>query len=157
MRKLSVHTDPNNEDSTRVKQKIHILDHLNNLIDFLRSRLVISQGLTGNNITTGPNQYPFTRTFLDGEALSIFDLKLTELHHETVANLILVVGIVVTYFGPKEFLSKYKCYIRYIMEIPRKLATRQYVGLVRDLNSRMAHIPPLFEENQQLDESELLD
>ena len=43
------------------------------------------------------------------------------------------------------------------MEKPRKLTTRQYVGLVHDINSRMAQMPPLFDENQQLDESELVD
>ena len=31
------------------------------------------------------------------------------------------------------------------------------MGLVHDLNSRMAQIPPLFDKNQQLDESELVD
>ena len=31
------------------------------------------------------------------------------------------------------------------------------MGLVRDLNSRMAQLPPLFEDSQQLDESELVD
>ena len=37
------------------------------------------------------------------------------------------------------------------------LTTRQYVGLVRDLNSRMSQMTPLFQESQQLDESELVD
>ena len=64
---------------------------------------------------------------------------------------------VVTYFGPKECLSKQKRYICYKMEKPRKLTTSQYVVLVRNLNSRMAQMPPLFDENQQLDESELVD
>ena len=40
---------------------------------------------------------------------------------------------------------------------PRRLTTRQYVGLVRDLNSRMDQLPPLFEDSQVLDESELVD
>ena len=40
---------------------------------------------------------------------------------------------------------------------PRKLTTRQYVGLVRYLNSRMAQLPPLFEDSQMHDESELVD
>ena len=31
------------------------------------------------------------------------------------------------------------------------------MGLVRDLNSRMAQMPPLFQESQKLDESELVD
>ena len=101
MRKLSVCTDPSNEDSTQIKRKIRILDHPENLIEVLRVRLAIAHGLTGNNITTGPEQYRFTRTFPDGEALHIFDLKSTELRHETVANLILVMNLVVAYFGPK--------------------------------------------------------
>ena len=72
IRELSVLADPSNEDSTWIKWKIGILDHPKNLIEALRARLAIAQGLTGNNITTGPNQYRFTWTFLDGEALRIF-------------------------------------------------------------------------------------
>ena len=64
---------------------------------------------------------------------------------------------VVTYFGPKECLSKQKRYIRYKMEKTHKLVTRRYVGLVRHLNSRMAQMPPMFDKNQKLDESELVD
>ena len=56
MPQLSVCTDPTNEDSTQVKGEIRILDHPKNLIEVLHARLAISQGLTGNNITTGPNQ-----------------------------------------------------------------------------------------------------
>ena len=42
------------------------------------------------------------------------------------------------------------------MTNPHKLTTRQYVGLVRDLNSRMNQLPPLFEDSQMLDKSELV-
>ena len=66
---LPVLTDPSNKDSTSIKQNIRILDHPKYLIEVLCARIAISQGLTGNNITTGPNRYRFTRTFLDGEAL----------------------------------------------------------------------------------------
>ena len=64
---------------------------------------------------------------------------------------------VVAYFGPKECLSEQKRYLRYKTEKPRKLTTRQSEGLVCDLNERMSHIPTLFQESQQLDESELVD
>ena len=80
--------------------------------------------------------------------LHIFDLKWTELRIETVINLILVIDHGVTYFGPKQCIYKQKCYIRYKMGKPYKLTTRQYVGLVPDLNSSMAHMPPLFDKNQ---------
>ena len=121
---LSVLSDPTNENSTKIKRKICILDHPIKLIEVLRTRLAIAKGLIGNNITTGPNQYRFTRTFLDGEALRIFDLKSTELRHETVANLNLVMNHVVAYFGPKECLSKQKRYLCYKIEKPRKMTTR---------------------------------
>ena len=64
---------------------------------------------------------------------------------------------VVAYFGPKNCLSKQKRYLRYKMEKPCKLTTRQYVGLVCDLNARMAQMPPLFQESHQLEESELVE
>ena len=144
-------------DSTRIKQNIRILDHPKNLIKVLRARLAIGQGITGNNIKKVPNRYHFTRTFLDGEALRIFDLKSTELSHKTVANLTIAMNHVVAYFGPKYCLFKQKRYIRYKMYKPCKLTTMQCVGLIHNLNARMAHIPPLFDENQQLDESELVD
>ena len=74
---LSVLNDPTNENPNKIKRKIRILDHPKNLIEVLRARTAIEKGITGNAITTGPNQYRFTRTFLDGEALRIFNLKST--------------------------------------------------------------------------------
>ena len=56
MHEMAVRSNRTNEDSTRVKQKIRILDHPKNLIEVLRRRLAIAQVLTGNNITTVPNQ-----------------------------------------------------------------------------------------------------
>ena len=157
VRDLSVLSNPSNEKSTKIKHRIRMLDHPKNLIRVLRDRLAIERGLIGNAITTGPNKFCFTRTFLEGGALCIFDLKATELVQETAANLKIVLNHVVSYFGPNECLSKQKRYLRYKMTKPRKLTTRQYVGLVRDLNSRMAQLPPLFEDSQVLEESELVD
>ena len=73
----SVLSDPSNEHSTKIKRKIRILDHPKNLIEILRARLAIEKGLLGNAIATGPNEHRFTRTFLDGKTLRIFDLKAT--------------------------------------------------------------------------------
>ena len=155
IREVLVLADPSNEHNTKIKRKIRILDHPKNLIEVLRARLDIEKGLAGTAITTGPNQYRFTSTFLDREALRIFDLKSTELVQETVNNLKIVMHHIVAYFGPKECLSKQKRYLRYKMIKPRRLTTRKYVGLVRDLNSRMAQLPPLFEEYQVLDGNKL--
>ena len=77
IRELSVLADLTNKQSTKIKRKIRILDHPKNLIEVLCARLAIEKGIPGNNVTTGPNQYRFTGTFFDGEALHIFDLKST--------------------------------------------------------------------------------
>ena len=82
---------------------------------------------------------------------------MTELVQETAADLKIVLNHIVSYFGPNECLSKQKRYLRYKMTKPCKLTTRQYVGLVRDLNSRMARLPPIFEDSQVLEDSELID
>ena len=84
---LSVLANPINEHSTKIKRKIRILDHPKNLIEVLRAQLAIEKGLIGIAITTGPNKFRFTRTFLEREALRIFDLMATELVQETAANL----------------------------------------------------------------------
>ena len=60
MRELSVLADPANEDLTKIKRKIQILDHPKNPIEVLCTRLAIGQGITGSNITMGPSQYRFT-------------------------------------------------------------------------------------------------
>ena len=103
---LLVLADPSNKQSNKIKRMIRILDHPKNLIEVLRARLAIEKGLAVNTITTGPNQYRFTRTVLDREDLCIFDLKSRELVQETVNNLKIVMNHVVTYFDPKECLSK---------------------------------------------------
>ena len=101
-----------------LSEKNHILDHPKNLLEVLRPRLVIVHGLTGNKIIMGPNQYRFTKTFLDGETLHVFNLKLTELRHENVANLVLLMHHVVTYVVLKESISKQKRNIRFKIEKP---------------------------------------
>ena len=98
IRDLSVLSDPSNEKSTKIKQRIRMLEHPKNLIEVLRARLAIEKGLIGNAITIGPNRFCFTRTFLEGEALRIFNLKATELGQETAANLKNVLNHVVSYF-----------------------------------------------------------
>ena len=63
---LLVLANISNKHSTKIKRKIRILDNPKNLIEVLRARLAIEKGLIGNSITTGPNKYRFTRTFLNG-------------------------------------------------------------------------------------------
>ena len=54
IRDLSVLSDPSNEKSTKIKQRIRMLDHPKNLIEVLWDRLAIKKGLIGNAVTKGP-------------------------------------------------------------------------------------------------------
>ena len=72
IRELSVLSDPSNDNSTKIKQRIKILTHPKNLMKVLRARVAIEKGLIGNAINNGPNGFCFTKSFLDGEALRIF-------------------------------------------------------------------------------------
>ena len=57
IREQLVLSDPSNEKSTKIKQRIRMLDHPKNLIEVLRAQLAIEKGLIGNAITTGPNGF----------------------------------------------------------------------------------------------------
>ena len=76
---LSVLSDTSNDKSTKIKQRIKILAHPKNLMEVLRARIAIEKGLIGNAINNVPNGFCFTKSFLDGEALRIFELKAQEL------------------------------------------------------------------------------
>ena len=43
---FSVLADPTNEQSTKIKRKIRILNHPNNLIEFICTRLAIKKGIS---------------------------------------------------------------------------------------------------------------
>jgi hypothetical protein len=157
VRELTIRTDPTNEESPRITRRIKVLDNPTNVLEVLKTRQAIREGLTGNAITTGPNQYRYVRVFLEGEALRVFNEHSTRLGTETVPNLETVLNELVKFFSPRECLRKERRYMRYHLRKPRQLTTRQYVGSVRDFNSRMAHMPPNFNINQIFPESELVE
>ena len=51
IREFSVLADPTNEQSTKIKRKIRILDHPKNLIEVLHATLAIKKGISENSIT----------------------------------------------------------------------------------------------------------
>ena len=75
MRELTIRTDPTDENSLRIKRRIKVLDNPTRVLDVLKAREAIKEGLVGNHITQGPNQYRYTRSFLAGEALRVFNEK----------------------------------------------------------------------------------
>jgi hypothetical protein len=157
IREMEVRTEPANEASPRIKRKFRPLDNPSSVIEVLRAILVIKEGVAGNNVTTGPLQYQYWRTCLDGTALSKFNEFAVQVGNETTAHLVLVERRLVTYFAPREVLSQQARYIRHYMRKPAGISTRQYVSAVHVLNNMIGQLPPAFEANQKILEPDLMD
>jgi hypothetical protein len=157
VREMSMRTDPTNESSPTIKRRFRPLDNPTKILEVLQAILIIKAGVTGNNVTTGPNQYAYWRQCLAGEALRKFNEFATNVGNETSNNLVLVEQRLVSGFTTKDILSREARYIRYDMYKPKNRTTRQYVGAVHTLNETLAKLPPLFNSTQKIPETELLD
>ena len=157
VREMSMRTDPTNAESPTIKRRFRPLDNPTRIIEVLQATVIIKAGVTGNNVTTGPNQYAYWRQCLAGEALRKFNEFATNVGNETSNNLVLVEQRLVSEFTTKDVLSREARHIRYDMYKPKNRTTRQYVGAVHTLNETMSKMPPLFDATQKLEERELLD
>ena len=157
IREMSMRTDPTNESSPTIKKRFRPLDNPTKILEVLQATLIIKSGVLGNNVTTGPNQYAYWRQCLAGEALRKFNEFSTNVGNETTANLLIVEQRLVTEFAPRDVLSRESRYMRYDMRKPYGRTTRQYVGAVHTLNETLSKMPPLFDPNQKIPATELLD
>ena len=144
MWELTIRTDPADKLSLCIKLCVKVLDNPNTVLDVLKAREAIKEGLLGNNITSGPNQYCYRRSFLAGKALRLFNEKAASHTGKMVNHLTIPMNEVVTLFTPRECLSKQKRYIWYAMCKPYNITTRQYIGAVRNLNKQCIEMPPNF-------------
>ena len=55
MRELTVQTDPFKKTSATIKRKVYILDNPGRVLDVLKFRNNITEGMSRNAITTGTN------------------------------------------------------------------------------------------------------
>jgi hypothetical protein len=157
IREMMIRTDPTNDSSPIIKRRFKPLDNPENVLEVLQGILVIKEGVIGNNVTTGPLQYAFWRSCLEGAALAKFNEYGTALGTETTAHLVQVEQRIVAHFAPREVLSQQARYIRYRMSKPFHTTTRQYVGAVHTLNQKFVGLPPNFNEAQKVPQTELLD
>jgi hypothetical protein len=107
--------------------------------------------VAGNNVTTGPIQYQYWRTCLDGTASNKFNEFAVQVGNETTAHLVLVERRLVTYFAPREVLSQQARYIRHYMRKPAGISTRQYISAVHVLAKQHDRT------NQKILEPDLMD
>ena len=91
VRETEMRTDPMDEQSTRIKRRFKPLDNPSSVLEVLHGIIVIKEGVTCSNVTTGPLQYQYWRTCPEGTALNKFNKFALQVGTaETTAHLILV-------------------------------------------------------------------
>ena len=94
------------------------------------------------------------RRLLQGDPLSTFNAKATELGNETVANFAQCIRAVTEYVLPKNALRDQKRYMRRILRKPREMTIKQYFARYHELNEYLDQFPP-FNANQHIPEDEI--
>jgi hypothetical protein len=157
VREMMIRTDPTDNSSPVIKRRFKPLDNPLNVLEVLQGILIIKEGVTGNNVTTGPLQYSYWRGCLEGTALRKFNEFASAVGTETSAHLLTVENRLVSFFAPREVLSQQARYIRYHMRKPNDTTTRQYVGAVHTLNQTLEKLPPAFNAAQKIPALDLMD
>ena len=101
----------------------------------------IDEGIKGNNIKTGPNQYAYFHTFLDGEAKRQFKVLRNSKASLTTNSLKDVKNELISYFCPKDVLIHQQAYMRYNLERPANKSVREFVYAATTLNDQMSKLP----------------
>ena len=110
-------------------------------------------------MTTGPQQYACLRRLLEGNALTVFDLKAAELGAQTVSHLQDILRALRREVFPEDALQQQKRFMRRSLHKPRNMTIRAYVNRVLELNDQLENFPGLKDNNNgtKLPEDEVLD
>ena len=110
-------------------------------------------------MTTGPQQYACLRRLLEGNALTVFDLKAAELGAQTVSHLQDILRALRREVFPEDALQQQKRFMRRSLHKPRNMTIRAYVNRVLELNDQLENFPGLNSNDNgtKLPEDEVLD
>ena len=89
IRKYSIRTNPKNEKSPTIKSKFVPLDIPGNTYDVLLAIEKIEDGIQGNNITVGANQFAFFSQCLEGEVKRQFEVLAKKGPNQLATSLLL--------------------------------------------------------------------
>ena len=82
--------------------------------------------MVGQNITGGPGKFAMTRRILEGDALSKFDAKATELGGKTNPHFTLCLNVVTQHVFLQKALQYQRRYMRRNMRKPRDMNIREF-------------------------------
>ena len=110
--------------------------------EYLKFRTNFDKVCTGQNITTGPGKFTLARRLLEGDALTSFDNKATELAGtETNQSCVTCLNAVRDGVFPQRAVLTQKRYMRRALQKPRTMTTREWLARVFELNNFLTRFP----------------
>ena len=155
---LKCRTDPTDEDSSTYDVPIPYYS-TGTPEEWLRFERNLEKVFTGQDLTTGPQQYACVRRLLEGNALAVFDLNAATLGNETTQHLQLILMSLRDQVFPQRAQQQQKRYMRRALRKPRNMSIRVYVNRVQELNDQLEKYPGIGDElhGTKLPEDEILD
>ena len=157
-KKIKLRTIPANDTSPQYELEVPIFrdGSLEEYLIFLRN---LKKVFTGQNLTTGPQQYDTARHLLAGDALACFNQAAANRGNETVDHLKECLDDLTRHIFPMKAYVKQKRYMRHGMQKPPLMTARQWVTCVRELDGYLPLFPNPSDtrEAESLPEDKLLD
>ena len=110
--------------------------------EYLKFRTNFDKVCTGQNITTGPGKFTLARRLLEGDALTSFNNKATELAGtETNQSCVTCLNAVRDGVFPQRAVLTQKHYMRRALQKHRTMTTREWLERVFELNNFLTRFP----------------
>ena len=98
--------------------------------------------ITGQNIADAADRHALCRRLLDGDALTSFEAKATELGPTNIENFDPCLKAVTDSVLPARAVIVQKRYLRRAVRKPRSWKTRDWIARVHEINNRVPHMDP---------------
>ena len=148
-------TDPGNPNSATFDLPIPYFRNERPEV-YLKWRNNLKKVIKGQAATDGPTKYLLTRQLLEGDALTVFNLRATARGNETNEHYKFVMADLTQHVFPLKALQTQKRYMRRFLRKPKDTKVRDFVSRVSELNQLLIQFPGA-DENSKLPDDELLD
>ena len=151
---FELRTIPTDADSSKIKFNVYVFKN-GTCEEWLRHKKNIRTILTGLNATNGPSSFSIARRLLEGEPLSAFNAKASEVGTETVLHFKDCMDAVTQMVFPQRALQRQRRYMRRNLRKPRDVTIRNFRTRLLELNSYLTEFPGTGGDAQKLDDDDL--
>ena len=109
--------------------------------EFLKWCANVENGMKGYGANSDPSKYLFKCKLLEGDALTVFDLKANKYSSNNNENYELTMEHLISHIFPTKALQKQKRYMRQVLRKPREMTTRDYIARVCEINNICMNFP----------------